>query len=1110
MKFGRSLHEYQVPEWASFYINYEGSKRLFKAACTRAREQETEADFTELFAALSRDIEKVERFYVEKYLNISQKAQLLHTRYGISSVLPRFLRPEKVDPYEIGELLGSAIELRKGLEKLLWYGKVNRDGFLAIFRKLDRIRSSNNLHFFRDESRIYDLDFATQRKCLYDLERVNRSITIFTRASEKSQSRSSHISLFLEEVCNRLSRSIDSDEAYFAIREDDSSFLDDELLEPGIGEKEPSAGAQAYLLPLLQFSILQESRNCIEKLLSQVNSLRDENFDDKDNCFHRLPFALELRQKMKDQQGQQLLSNEAARPLHGETRNYPLLTYVLDRLRTEQRVALTEVDSFMRTPLHYAATYGLAGVVREYLKHMPDPQQLTAADAILSQDCEGYTPLHLAVIGGYPAVTNALLKAYGERAAKDQMAKDQKLQTVLGPLLAIALKTDFAETVQILIAHCTDMSNQGADGETALYIAAQHGREDYVEAILQSSSCDRDVLDIPNTVHGRTPLSIASIEGHLSIVRLLLKAGASQGICDFAGWAAKEHAVFRGHRKIAELLIAANTSGLASASCSTTGFVGSPFSGTGLTYAMQRKEQTLFRQALTNDAESCLLVTLGPSSTRTNLKGVDLSPGLSDRRYAAHPETGYSLEVVAVGATGSRKVVELPMLEDMANKPWLFTAKDPAKVKLVFNIFRISDYRGESTFCGSGIALVHTLKEGLSSKQESLRRDYTIPILEKATLRLLGSVTFSLVMVTPLAHPPTTPREIRGFWTQGGPTQIVGHRGSGANSAKRTNLQIGENTIQVVIRDSCSFGGIVCRDVQLTRDLIPVIFHNHVVTETGGDTPLHTLSLDQFMHLSKAQSPRGDLSNTAETRYLERTKNQAGRRRRPRSSSLNAYDDIRSEDLVERMKLTLEFTHSAIKGNLRGHSIQEPSSTLEDLLVKLPKSIAFNIELKYPMLWEAEDWDIPAYAMELNVFVDTILAKIYDLGGHRSITLSSFSPEICILLSIKQQQYPVLFISKAGSVPTGDVRASSPQQAIQFAKSWHLAGIVSLCDPFVMCPRLLQYAKSSGLVCGSYGNMNDDPKCAKLSAKIQAEAGLDAIMVNKVRLISETLAEARS
>ena len=134
------------------------------------------------------------------------------------------------------------------------------------------------------------------------------------------------------------------------------------------------------------------------------------------------------------------------------------------------------------------------------------------------------------------------------------------------------------------------------------------------------------------------------------------------------------------------------------------------------------------------------------------------------------------------------------------------------------------------------------------------------------------------------------------------------------------------------------------------------------------------------------------------------------------------------------------------------------------------------------MLWEAEDRKMDLFAFELNLFVDTILEMIFRLGRKRSITFSSFSPEICIMLAIKQQDYPILFINKAGSVPTGDLRAANLQEAIRFAKIWGLAGIVMLSDPFVMCPRLLGYAKCSGLVCGSYGNLNDEPAYAEVSS----------------------------
>ena len=74
-----------------------------------------------------------------------------------------------------------------------------------------------------------------------------------------------------------------------------------------------------------------------------------------------------------------------------------------------------------------------------------------------------------------------------------------------------------------------------------------------------------------------------------------------------------------------------------------------------------------------------------------------------------------------------------------------------------------------------------------------------------------------------------------------------------------------------------------------------------------------------------------------------------------------------------------------------------------------------------------------------------------------------------------------------------------------------------------MCPRLIGYVKSAQLKVCSYGPLNNDPKHAKVSrdlphsqgsvhllmscdSQTQANAGLDVIIVDKVRLISEALA----
>lgn len=152
---------------------------------------------------------------------------------------------------------------------------------------------------------------------------------------------------------------------------------------------------------------------------------------------------------------------------------------------------------------------------------------------------------------------------------------------------------------------------------------------------------------------------------------------------------------------------------------------------------------------------------------------------------------------------------------------------------------------------------------------------------------------------------------------------------------------------------------LIIIDVQLTKDHVPVIYHDFLVSETGTDAPLHTLSFEQvsshclhvwrkfyltfisqFMHIPQSQSPPNDLPSLSETRYLEKSQG-----RRSRSYSMNTYEASKTKELNERMKHTFEYKLNKSKPNTRGNYIHEPFTTLPELLEKLPASIPLNIEI---------------------------------------------------------------------------------------------------------------------------------------------------------------------
>ncbi|KAF6810370.1 glycerophosphoryl diester phosphodiesterase [Colletotrichum plurivorum] len=195
------------------------------------------------------------------------------------------------------------------------------------------------------------------------------------------------------------------------------------------------------------------------------------------------------------------------------------------------------------------------------------------------------------------------------------------------------------------------------------------------------------------------------------------------------------------------------------------------------------------------------------------------------------------------------------------------------------------------------------------------------------------------------------------------------------------------------------------------------------------------------------------------------------------------------------------------KGNIRSENIHERYLTLKQMFHSMPDDIPLLIEIKYPMLYEANDFKMDTFAPEVNHFLDTILAVIYSHAGpRRQIILASFSPDICMVLAVKQQTYPILFGSDASNYPTGDQRATSTQRAVRLARRFGLAGVLMASEPFVASPGLVGLVRSQGLYLATYGPLNDDANCAK----IQAKAGVNMLIVDQVKHVRQALDEMES
>lgn len=804
------------------------------------------------------------------------------------------------------------------------------------------------------------------------------------------------------------------------------------------------------------------------------------------------------------------------------------------------RKTLPIKDHHGKIPLHYAVEYNLLPVCQEILKQMREDRaskHIATESPAFVADLEGLTPLDLAVFRGNLDILKILLEDRDRRiqAARTNEPHLSRPELLPGNLLTNAVELQCFPVFQLLHRSGIDVNYANHQDFTALHLAVRSRREEYVTELLHHRNGKQILgLDVCDAVHGRTPLIMASANGDVSLVHALLQAGADATIEDRLGWRAKDHAAFRGW-----LLIAKELSHLTAERLENEDKLDN--------MEQQRQQdvkpvlsrnlaERLKRQHAANECE--VFVNLGAMDTYKPVLAVDLSPYVRPDPYDPQREADYTVEVRAITDDQSRHLVRLPILEDRANKPWRFVTKDPENFKLAFTIYHstTSGQEGDSPI-GSAVALLHGLKQGFGPARESLIRNFTIPILHKETLDFIGTVTFYFLIVIPFPHPD--PRKVvqpeLSFSGEDG-LPVIGHRGMGQNDPGRRQLQLGENTVESFMSAKASGASYIDFDVQLTKDDVPIIYHDFLMSETGIDAPLHSLNLEQFMFISQAQSAEGDPSSRAERNYLERNgKSPILAGYRQRSHSLDIHEQAKARGLIERMQHTFEYKlnehkgFDSYKGNIRSEYIQASFATLETLLTKLPDSIKFDIEIskslphswncglpvgviclsspvrffsiEYPMLFEAHDWQMETFGVEVNHLVDHILDRVYRLAQNRTIFFSSFSPEVCILLSRKQHVYPVYFLTESGHIPSSDACADSLRDAVWFAKSWRLAGVISRSQPLVLSPRLIGRVRDAGLVCISWGELNDGPD----DALRQAKAGLDAIITNSVRLIAQTL-----
>jgi ankyrin repeat protein len=129
--------------------------------------------------------------------------------------------------------------------------------------------------------------------------------------------------------------------------------------------------------------------------------------------------------------------------------------------------------------------------------------------------------------------------------------KNQVTQSGVTPLY-IAAQNGHWEVVQALLQAGADKNKARQSGETPLYVAAEKGYLRIVQALLKAGADKNKARR-----DGVTPLYVAALNGHLEVVRALLQAGADKNQAAQSGATPLYIAAKNGHLEVVQALLQA-------------------------------------------------------------------------------------------------------------------------------------------------------------------------------------------------------------------------------------------------------------------------------------------------------------------------------------------------------------------------------------------------------------------------------------------------------------------------------------------------------------------------------------------------------------------------
>ncbi|XP_024947437.1 glycerophosphocholine phosphodiesterase GPCPD1 isoform X2 [Cephus cinctus] len=335
----------------------------------------------------------------------------------------------------------------------------------------------------------------------------------------------------------------------------------------------------------------------------------------------------------------------------------------------------------------------------------------------------------------------------------------------------------------------------------------------------------------------------------------------------------------------------------------------------------------------------------------------------------------------------------------------------------------------------------------------------TVPITSSKH-RPIGQLTVEYVAIKPIPdYPWDMSISYAKHWEQRWSGLDVGHRGLGTSFKfeMKNCANVRENTVASLKTAAHHGADMVEFDVQLSKDMIPVIYHDFYVS-------ISLKRKKQIEAMDMLEIPVKDL--TLEQLHLLKVYHLAeAREKNPRF-----FD----EDLEDH----------------------QPFPTLQTVLQELEQHVGCNIEIKWTMQLKDGTFELN-HPFDLNTYLDIIIKVTLEYGGDRKILFSSFNPDICAMIRLKQNKYPVVFLTQGitAKYPTyHDPRCQSIPMAMRHALAADILGINVHTEDILRDSSHVKVVKDAGLIIFCWGDDNNDKDTIQHLKKL----GLHGVIYDKM------------